>query len=153
MFQGQVVGIFVASRSKELPHAVDQVRAVPGQGLEGDRYFNAQGTFWKKASKGQELTLIESEALEGLERETGMRLDGAATRRNLLTRGVPLNHLVGREFQVGPVRVRGVKLCEPCKHLEGLTQDGVRTGLLHRGGLRCDILTEGVIAMGSAVAE
>jgi len=74
-------------------------------------------------------------------------------RRNIVTRGVPLNHLVGKEFTLGGVTLRGVRLCEPCTHLEGLTEKGVLTGLIHRGGLRAQIIKDGTIRVGDAIQE
>ena len=103
---------------------------------------------------GREVTLIEDEALEALFDEAGLELAPGASRRNIVTRGVPLNHLVNREFCVGAVRLRGMRLCEPCLHLEHLTQmTGARRALVHRGGLRAEIVTEGVIRAGDAVHE
>jgi MOSC domain-containing protein YiiM len=96
--------------------------------------------------------LIEIEAIEALKREKDITLVPAASRRNLVTRGVPLNHLVGREFRVGPVRLLGTRLCEPCAYLEGLTQKGVLAGLIHRGGLRADIVAGGTIRVGDLVS-
>jgi MOSC domain-containing protein YiiM len=81
----------------------------------------------------------------------GIKLAAVDSRRNIATSGVPLNHLVDREFWVGPVRMRGTRLCEPCKHLDELTQPGVMAGLIHRGGLRARILAEGVIQVGDVV--
>jgi MOSC domain-containing protein YiiM len=100
----------------------------------------------------QEITLIEVEALEALERERAIRVEPNETRRNIITRNVPLNHLVGREFTVGEVRVRGHRLCEPCSFLESKTRKGVCAGLIHRGGLRAEIIGTGVIRVGDAVA-
>ena len=105
------------------------------------------------AGAGEALTLIASEALEGLEADTGIRLSAADSRRQVLTRGIDLNMLVGREFTVGAVRCRGVELCEPCAHLQSVTQDGVLSGLVHRGGLRADVLSDGEVAVGDAVAS
>jgi MOSC domain-containing protein YiiM len=130
--------------------AVSEARAVPGRGLEGDRYFNQAGTFWKP-QPDYELTLIEIEALEGLQREFGVELEAGDGRRNVVTRGVSLNDLVGQEFQVGEVRLRGIRLCEPCSHLAKLSHRAVLRGLVHRGGLRAQILTEGKIHVGDAV--
>ena len=97
-------------------------------------------------------SLIAAEALEGLERDANITLSGAETRRNVLTRGVDVNALVGKRFRVGNVECVGVELCEPCAHLQSLTQPGVIKGLAHRGGLNADILTDGEIAVGDAVA-
>jgi hypothetical protein len=140
--------------------SVPLARAVPGKGLEGDRYFAGRGFYSPRPSVGgRELTLIEVEAVEALfrgivnaEGETlGIKLSPMETRRNIATVGVPLNHLVDREFWVGEVLLRGTRLCEPCKHLEGLTQKGVFAGLVHRGGLRAQILTEGIIRVGDII--
>lgn len=133
--------------------AVEAVRAVPGEGLEGDRYYLRTGTYSNRGDRGRELTLIESEAIQALQAETGIELPPGATRRNLVTRGAPLNHLVGKEFQVGSIRLRGVRLCEPCKHLESLTKEGVMAGLVHRGGLRAEILSEGLLQAGDTITE
>jgi len=148
---GQIISIYITPSAGEPPQAVDQVQAVPGLGLQGDRYFLQQGTYSDKPSPGRQLTLIESEALDDLAAGAGIHLDGAQSRRNLLTRGVQLNALVGVTFRIGAVTVHGVRLCEPCEYLEGLTQPGVLRGLVHRGGLRADILTPGTIHVGDPV--
>jgi len=117
--------------------AATSVTAVAGQGLQGDRHFRPQG-----AARGQALTLIGAEALA----EVG--LTGAQSRRQLVVRGGDLNGLVGRRFRVGGAECLGVKLCEPCLHLQELTRPGIIRDLLHRGGLRADILTGGEISVG-----
>jgi MOSC domain-containing protein YiiM len=149
---GTVEAIFVAPRPIVLPGAVDAVEAVPGRGLRGDRYFEGVGTFSVEGKTGQDLTLVEAEMLEALAAETGIALDGAAARRNVVTRGIGLDALVGQRFRVGEVECLGQRLCEPCDHLERLTEPGVLRGLVHRGGLRADVLTPGTIRPGDAVA-
>ena len=94
---------------------------------------------------------MEMEAFEGLARERNIALKPGETRRNLVTRGVPLNHLVGKEFQVGDVRLVGIRLCEPCHYLEEMTTKGVLAGLIPRGGLRANVLTSGIIRVGDSV--
>lgn len=126
---------------------VESARAIPGAGLEGDRYAAGIGTF-SKPLPDHELTLIESEAIEALERDYAVRIEAADARRNVVTSGVALNHLVGREFRIGEVRVRGLRLCEPCGHLEKVTGKALIKGLRHRGGLRAQILTAGTIRTG-----
>jgi MOSC domain-containing protein YiiM len=153
-WQGVVVSIHVAPEARVPLVAVEEVRAVPGRGLEGDRYYAQVGTYSKIKGTGRDVTLIEDEALEALFDEAGLELEPGSSRRNIVTRGVPLNHLVNREFCVGDVRLRGMRLCEPCTHLERLTQaTGVRRALVHRGGLRAEIVSEGVIRVGDAVRE
>src|SRR5688572_1449730 len=100
MFAGKLAGIFVTERKGEELQEVKDVEAIAGRGLVGDRYFAKQGTFSGNDKPDQEVTLIEAEALEGLAREYEITLRPAQARRNLLTRGVPLNHLVGRTFSV-----------------------------------------------------
>lgn len=131
--------------------SVTRVRAVPGKGLEGDRYYKATGTYSDRPGAAREITLIESEAIGAMARDNKTTIAAGDARRNIVTRGTPLNHLVGREFLVGRVRLRGIRLCEPCSHLEGLTRRGVLAGLIHRGGLRAQILTEGEIRVGDSV--
>ena len=109
------------------------------------------GTFYKPAPD-YELTLIEAEAIEALRRDYQVELAAGDARRNIVTRNVALNHLVGREFAIGDVRIRGIRLCEPCDHLQKVTGKSVIKGLLHRGGLRAQILTQGTIRVGDSVS-
>ncbi|SRR6266496_1265280 len=150
MFAGSVVSIHISPKAEETMFAVSEVQAVAGKGLEGDRYFSHMGTF-SKPEPDRELTLIEVEAIEALKGESGLELAQGDPRRNIVTRGVPLNHLVGQEFLIGEVRVRGLRLCEPCSHLAQLTVQGILPGLVHRGGLRAQILTPGVIHAGDLI--
>ena len=152
MFQGQLIGIFIAQRKGRDLESVNKVEAVAGRGLTGDRYFLKEGTFSAKDGPDREVTLIEAEALEGLEREYQIALPPVQSRRNLLTRGVPLNHLVGKTFTVGSVVLRGIRLCEPCGHLEKLTCKGVEKGLSHRGGLRAQVISGGALEIGAAIS-
>jgi MOSC domain-containing protein YiiM len=144
-------GIFLVPHKREDLQTVEQVEAVPGRGLAGDRYFQQQGTFSDKPGPDREVTLIEIEALEALRRECDIDLRPGQARRNLLTRGVSLNHLVGQEFSVGTVVLRGIRLCEPCKHLESLTVVGGIKGLCHRGGLRAQVVRGGILRTGDSI--
>jgi MOSC domain-containing protein YiiM len=146
---GKVVSIHVAAWAAGPMVRVEEARAVPGQGLEGDRYFWGAGTF--SDSPDTEITLIEAEAVEALGREHGLRIDPGEARRNVVTRGVALNDLVGREFRAGEVLLRGARPAEPCAHLARLVGGEVLEGLLHRGGLRAKIVSGGVLRAGDAV--
>jgi len=152
MREGKVISIYTAPGAAAPMTAEPRVQAVAGKGLEGDRYFAGTGTFWKP-QPDRELTLIEIEAIEALERDYGLALAPGEVRRNIVTRGVALNHLVGHEFRIGEVTLRGIRLCEPCAHLQRLTREGVIEGLAHRGGLRAQIVTGGTIAVGDRVRE
>ena len=149
MSKGSVVFIYTGA-AKEPLVSVSEADAVAGRGLAGDRYFNQTGTFWKPLPD-YELTLIEIEAIEDLKRDFGIEFTPGDGRRNIVTRGVSLNDLVGQEFQVGCVTLRGIRLCEPCKHLARLSHRAVMRGLVHRGGLRAQILTDGKIRVGDIV--
>ena len=152
MWTGELVGIFIAPFAKATMVPVSEVRAIPGRGLEGDRYFLGQGTFSRGYKPDAELTLIESEAVAALAREESIALQHGEPRRNLVTRSVALNHLVGREFMVGDVRMRGHRLCEPCTHLAQVTgQEAIVRALLHRAGLRAQVLTEGTLRAGDPI--
>jgi MOSC domain-containing protein YiiM len=146
---GRVIGIYIASVWGELPGAVEAVTALAGVGLSGDRYALGAGTWSSWPGTGRAVTLIAAEVLDSL--PASCRLGAAEARRNLLTRGVDLNALVGREFHIGAVRLRGQRLCEPCRHLEKLTRPGVVAQLHGRGGLRADVLESGVIRCGDAL--
>jgi len=143
---GRVEGIYVSPEKGELPEPVESVRALAGRGLEGNRYF-----FDGDAPAGQALTLIAAEAVEAMEQEHGISLEPRETRRNVVTRGIDVNELVGKRFRVGDVECLGVELCEPCTTLQSMTKPGVIKGLTHRGGLNADILSDGEISVGDAV--
>jgi MOSC domain-containing protein YiiM len=149
MWNGKVESIYIAAAAQG-PMAVAEAVAIPGEGLAGDRYALKLGTFYKP-EPDYELTLIEVEAIEAIQREYGVELDAGDARRNLVTRGVALNHLVDKEFTIGDVRIRGIRLCEPCDHLERLTGKSLIKALHHRGGLRAQILTPGTIHAGDEV--
>lgn len=151
MWQGTVESIHISARAVEPTRSLLEIRALPGKGLEGDRYATHQGTF-SKPKPDHELTLIEAEAIEAASRDYKVQLAPGEARRNLVTRNVPLNHLVGKEFSIGDVRVRGIRLCEPCDHLQKLTGKPVIKSLLHRGGLRAQILNEGIIRVGAPIS-
>ena len=153
MWKGTVVSIHITPTAAGAMVPIKEVRAVAGKGLEGDRYFNQIGTYSKKPGPDREVTLIEFETIAALDRESGITLEPGDSRRNIIVRGVPLNHLVGREFRVGEVALRGLRLCEPCSHLAQLTRREVLPGLVHRGGLRAEILTNGMIRAGDTVEE
>ena len=137
---GTVEQIAIASRAGELPGAVEAVEVGP-QGVAGDRYAEAG-----------DLTLIEAEALEAFTTETGIELSHEESRRQILTRGIRLNDLVGKRFRVGGVECVGREWCEPCSHLQSLTRGGVLPGMVHRAGLNADIVAPGRIAVGDEVA-
>jgi MOSC domain-containing protein YiiM len=146
---GVVEQIVISPEPHVLPEPTARVELVAGQGPRGDRKFAPK----PMRRKGKDLTLIEVEALEALRTETGIELSHQESRRNVLTRGIRLNELVGRRFRVGEVVCEGVVLNEPCTHLEGLTYPGVLAGLENRGGLRANVLSRGTIAVGDKVAE
>jgi MOSC domain-containing protein YiiM len=147
---GRVEQINLAPEFKVLPTPVERVEVLRGQGPVGDRYFAPEP---REPGEGDDLTLIAAEALEAFVAETGIELSAAASRRNVLTRGIDLNALVGRRFVVGDVECVGVELCEPCNHLQALTEPGVLRGLVHRGGLRANVTRSGTIAVGDDLAD
>lgn len=132
---------------------VSQVRAVPGRGLEGDRYFGGVGTFSPHPQKPDfEITFIEKEKIEAFAQKSGLPFTAAHARRNIVTEGVDLNALVGKEFHVGEVRIRGIRLCEPCNYLAKTSFPETLKGLIHQGGLRAAILSEGHIHLRDTVS-
>jgi MOSC domain-containing protein YiiM len=149
MGEGRVEGIFLSESKGDMPHSVDSVEAVSGSGLVGNRYFYAD----REAPAGRAITLIAAEAIEAFVQETGISLTAAESRRNVLTRGIDVNALVGKRFRVGDVECLGVELCEPCASLEAMTKPGVLKGMVHRAGLNADVLGDGEIAVGDAVTE
>jgi len=147
---GSVEALLVAPRAEAAMTGAGPVAARAGRGLEGDRYLDGRGTFSSAYGRGHDLTLIEAEALDEL------RLAPEETRRNVVTRGIDLNALVGRRFRIGDVDCFGQRLCEPCAHLDRLIADAGRPGtlraLIHKGGLRADLLTDGELRVGDRIA-
>jgi MOSC domain-containing protein YiiM len=151
---GRLTGIYVAREAKGNLASVAMATVIEGKGIDGDRYGAGEGTFSTWEGGGRHVTLIEEEALEAIARESKMELPAASARRNLTTRGVALNHLVGKNFRVGGVTLTGIRLCEPCEHMEALSGvPGVKSALLHRGGLRAEIVTGGEIRVGDEISE
>lgn len=142
---GTVAAILVAPAAEAPLHRVDAADALPGRGLAGDRYADGAGTF-SAPGRGYELTLVEAAVLDEIE------LPWEDARRNLVVTGISLNALVGKRFRVGSVECVGRRLAEPCAHLERLARPGLLRPLVHRGGLRADILTGGTISVGDEIS-
>ena len=149
---GRVEAINVAADLEGQCRPVEVVEALAGRGLRGDRYFADAP---REQGEGRDITLIQAEALEGMHEEHGIELSGAESRRNVLTRGIDLNALVGKPFTIGDVQCLGQRLCEPCAHLERLTARAGKSGtlrtLIHKGGLRADLLSDGEIRVGDEI--
>jgi MOSC domain len=147
---GTVELIALAAEAEGPMRAVSSAEAVEGRGLMGDRYERHAGTFSNPKGGGYDLTLVEAEALEELSAK-GVDLSPIEARRNIVVRGIALDELIGQRFRVGEVECYGQRRCEPCAHLERLTRPGVLRGLVHRGGLRADVLSSGRIRTGDSV--
>ena len=143
---GTVEAIYVAATAGEPAQALQNVWAIAGQGLEGDRHVVGAGTF-PSFCPGSAPTLIEAEACESFDPP----LDANEHCRNLVTRGIPLNGLVGRVFTIGQVRCRGMRLGEPCSVIQRYSAPTLVRPLVHRGGLRADILTDGTVNIGDVI--
>jgi MOSC domain-containing protein YiiM len=153
---GAVEHIHIAPDAGSPMQSLHAVEAVAGVGLTGDRYARQEG-FWKGGvrkdggEESRDVTLIEAEEIERLSRESGIALAPGESRRNLTTRGIRLNELVGKEFWIGSVLARATELCEPCTHLVALTGKPILKPLTHHAGLRADLLSSGSITVGDAV--
>lgn len=153
---GRVEAIHVAPEAGADMQPVESVEAVAGRGLRGDRYFEAAGSW--SGDEGRPLpdgdravTLFEAEALEVIERDEGIDLEPADHRRNITTRGVAVDHLLDERFRIGEAVFEGAEICEPCAYLESLTEKGVLSALVHRGGLNARIVETGEISVGDTV--
>jgi hypothetical protein len=143
---GTLEAILVAGSAGEPTRSLERVRALADRGLEGDRHVEGRGTF-PSGLPGSALTLIEAEVCESFDPPLGPD----EHRRNLVTRGIDLNALVGAEFMVGTLRCRGMRLCEPCTVADGYASRPILRALVHRGGLRADILQDGEVALGDVI--
>jgi MOSC domain-containing protein YiiM len=150
-FTGVLLAIHIAPEASAPMVELDAARLVEGVGIEGDRYATARGTYSHRPHADRQVTLIEMETLDALSRDHGIALAPHETRRNLTTAGVPLNHLVGREFRVGGVVLAGGRLNVPCQYLEDLLGKPVFKPLIHRSGLNCRIVQGGTIRPGDAI--
>ena len=147
MWKGTVIALHVTPVRGEETVGQESLEAVAGRGLRGDYRCDAP----EPVSPKRQATLIEWETLAALKRDSGFTVEAGKIRRNIVTKGVPLNHLVGEEFQVGGVRMKGIMLCDPCKEIEEKTVKGMRAALENRGGLRAEVLTSGKILPGDPV--
>ena len=148
---GKVETVMIAPAAEAEMVRVERATARRGQGLEGDRYFDGHGTFSNSHARGHDLTLIEAEVLDALTLPDG-RLVPEEARRNIVTRGIDLNALVAQQFRIGKVECFGQRLCEPCAHLERVTERTLLRPLIHKGGLRADVLSDGEICVGDEIA-
>jgi MOSC domain-containing protein YiiM len=144
--------IHIAPAAGSPMQSLDVVRALPGRGLEGDRYAEGRGQWSDTPGTGRDITLVEAEALDDLRAEHRIDLPPGATRRNVTTRGIRLNDLVGRRFYVGPVLCEGMRLCEPCEYMQDLVGRPILKPLVHKAGLRASILSEGEIRVGDPIS-
>ena len=151
---GKVVSLFIVDRSAEPMKKVNQLAALAGRGIEGDRYLLGTGTYSKKPEPGRQVTLIQSEVLTSLNKKFNITVKPEESRRNVLTEGIEINDLIGKEFLVGTVRLRAHRLTRPCKYLENLLgQPGLYKELWDHGGISCEILTDGVIEEGDIITS
>jgi len=150
-WKGELLHVHIADAGSQPMRALAEARLVPGIGIEGDRYATRKGTYSDRHNVDREVTLIEFETLAALARDHGIALAPHEHRRNLTTRGVPLNHLVGRYFRVGECVLRGERLNVPCLYLEDLLGKKVFKPLLNRSGLNCRIEKGGTIRPGAAI--
>lgn len=150
---GRVQAIYVTSSAGEPMKALTEAEAIAGEGLAGDRYLKGTGYYSKRPRPdgGRQITLLETEELERLEEEGGIRLEPAESRRNILTRFIHVNDLIGKQFRIGEVLCEGISICEPCTYLEELTKKCVMRPLVHRGGLRARIVSDGLIKVGDKI--
>jgi MOSC domain-containing protein YiiM len=152
MDTARVVEILIAEAATLAMKALSECDAVAGRGLQGDRYFSNIGTFSPTPQKPDfEITLIEKECIEAFSREFGLAYTGADARRNIVTEGIQLNHLVGSQFTIGDVLLQGISLCEPCTHLARISFPETLQGLVHKGGLRAQIIRGGKLRVGDPI--
>lgn len=149
---GVVEGIFITDAGAAPMQSHDSVEVMEGKGIKGDRYSVHEGTFSDAPRGGKHVTLIEAEAIEAACRDYDISFTAEDTRRNIVTRGVALNHLVGKKFKVGDVTLEGERLAEPCGHIKKLSGvDQIMKSLIHRGGLRCVALDSGAVNVGDSI--
>lgn len=152
--QGTVTAIYIAPQAAAPMQALAAALLQAGKGIAGDRYYRGDGTFSAKLRDKPdfEVTLIEAEQVDAFNARTGLDLDYGALRRNIVTRGVDLNALVGKTFRAGAVSLEGIRLCEPCAHIARLAAREIPQEMVHRAGLRARIVAGGQLRVGDAIA-
>ena len=155
MTDGRVEAIHVAPEAGAPMQRTETVEAIAGKGLRGDRYFDDAGTWSEAGPEGRDIrrdvTLFEAEALRVVARDHDIQLDPADHRRNVTTRGAAVDHLLDERFRIGDAVFEGIELCEPCSHLESLTEAGVLRALVHRGGLNATVVESGTLGVGDPI--
>jgi MOSC domain-containing protein YiiM len=151
-FEGQLLSIHIAEAGGEAMKELHQARLIEGVGIEGDRYATGKG-YYSHMPDIREVTLIDEETLIAMKRDHDIELLPREHRRNLTTRNVPLNHLVGRRFKVGDTLLEGGRLNVPCKYLQTLLNKKVFVPLLNRSGLNCRIIEGGTIYTGDPISD
>jgi MOSC domain-containing protein YiiM len=152
MADGKVIGIYITKKHGDPTISVDHAHLIPGKGIKGDRYFEYLENPGRDLKTGRQITLIESEVLETMWQVDGVELLPGQTRRNIVTKGIPLNNLVDCEFTIGEVILRGVRLCEPCQYLADRTDQRILRSMVHKGGLRADIISEGTVHVNDQIS-
>jgi len=144
---GKVLGIYIATHNSEAMRSIDNAELEAGRGIIGDRYHSNSGTFSEKLKDlpDHELTLIESEEIDKFNQEQDLTLSYGDMRRNIITKDIRLNDLEGKEFEIGSIKCKGIRLCEPCSHLAKLVSSKVLPNMVGRSGLRAAILSSGNI--------
>ncbi len=153
MWKGKITSLHFAPEAEVPMETVQELRAIAGRGIEGDRYFKETGFFSKNKGPHRQVTLFESEVLETIRRDHNKDLAPGECRMNLVTEGAPLSHLVGKTFRAGEVLLRGLKLNEPCKHLQEVVGKPIISSLVHRCGLFAEVLEGGAIRTGDTIEE
>ena len=148
---GKVLEIWIAPAAGEPMQSKEAVQAIPGSGLEGDRYRDSGSWSRDGGTPDREITLIESEQLEWYENETGNHFPSNMTRRNILTKSISLNDFVGKKLHIGSVQLEGLRLCEMCKSLQDRCELPLLPAMVHRGGLNCRIISGGEIRVGDSI--
>ena len=150
---GRVKDILTTDKAGAALHSTASAQVHAGKGIVGDRYYSAQGTF-SKVLEGEpdfEITLIEQEQIDIFNNKTGFSYTGADFRRNIVTTGIDLNALEGKEFTVGNVQLKGIRLCEPCAYLSDLLGPEVLKHMVNKAGLRAQILKDGKLQVSDEV--
>ncbi|WP_089940931.1 MOSC domain-containing protein [Candidatus Entotheonella palauensis] len=148
---GTIEHIHIASEASKPMVSLLEAGVIAGRGIDGDRYASKTGTYSRNPTPGRHVTLIEAEVIEDITQRLGIPLAPHETRRNVTTRGIELNPLVGKNIQVGEVVLEVIRFCDPCAYLQNLLGRPVLQPLVDRAGIRCDVMTGGTIRVGQTI--
>ena len=146
-----ISSIWIADNAGADLHSIKRAEVEQGRGIIGDRYHSGVGSFSRWSGSGRAITFIANESIVAVRTEFGIDVSGGLSRRNVITEGIDLGELIGRQFRIGTAEFKGNRACQPCRYLERLLEPGTFQALIRRGGIRAEIQESGAFSVGDVI--